>query len=91
MLPLRHVLLGYALNQRVVCVVIMVVNGLSGRKIAENWSRSIKIHYHHQQQSHERAFAHNLPGLQSVSREQMDSNTFEIVSAGLHWSYERAR
>ena len=53
--------------------------------------RSIKIHHHRQQQSHERAFAHNLPGLQSVSREQMDSNTFEIVSAGLHWSYERAR
>ena len=27
-----------------------------------------------------------LPGLQSVKSEQMDSRTFEMVSAGLHWS-----
>ena len=31
------------------------------------------------------------PGLGSVSRDDNDSNTFEIVSAGLHWSFNMSR
>ena len=31
------------------------------------------------------------PGLQSVSKEQMDSRTLEMVSAGLHWSLRMSR
>lgn len=30
-------------------------------------------------------------GLASVSSEQMDSSTLEMVSAGLHWSFRMSR
>lgn len=33
----------------------------------------------------------NVPGLGSVNNDDSDNNTFEIVSAGLHWSFKISR